>query len=166
MTVEKLYKQHGEELEYAIVAFCQNKELAKDVKQQAFLKALMNRQNLENMPEQAAKAWLFATARNDIIDQMRKVKRLVLTGEIQWFEKEGTNEFTQFEDVKKVNVNCGKAIILNKNLGELESFDGGTINTGSLLASQEAYVSLLEKGFSINAGDTSILNITGKPMLV
>lgn len=97
MTVEKLYKQHGEELEYAIVAFCQNKELAKDVKQQAFLKALMNRQNLENMPEQAAKAWLFATARNDIIDQMRKVKRLVLTGEIQWFEKEGTNEFTQFE---------------------------------------------------------------------
>lgn len=69
------------------------------------------------------------------------------------------------KDVKKVNVNCGKAIILNKNLGELESFDGGTINTGSLLASQEAYVSLLEKGFSINAGDTSILNITGKPML-
>lgn len=66
---------------------------------------------------------------------------------------------------KKININCGKAIILNKNLGELEGFEKGNINTGSMLVSQEAYTSLLARGFNINAGSTSVLNIKGKALL-
>lgn len=97
MTVESLYKRYEKELEYAMVTFCRQGELAKDGRQQAFLQALLRRQMLESMPEQAAKAWLFATARNFIIDEMRKGKRLVLTGEDQWFEGETKDEFIQVE---------------------------------------------------------------------
>lgn len=97
MTVEKLYRQHGDELEYSMVSFCQNQELSKDARQQAFLKALLNRESLEQMPPPAAKAWLFATARNYIIDEIRKRKRFVFTDDIQWFEREERDDFGHVE---------------------------------------------------------------------
>ncbi len=56
MTVEQLYRQCTDEIEYSMVSFCGDRELAKDGRQQAFLQAVLRRQLLENMPEEAAKA--------------------------------------------------------------------------------------------------------------
>ncbi len=66
---------------------------------------------------------------------------------------------------KKATINCGGAIILNRDLGELGAFAGGMINAGSLLASREAYQNLLAQGFSMNTGSTSIVEFKGKALI-
>lgn len=60
----------------SMTSFCGDAFLAEDAVQQAYLKAMINRELLESMPEKAFKAWLYATARNYIVDQMRRKKNV------------------------------------------------------------------------------------------
>lgn len=54
--------------------------LAEDAVQHAYLQGLLNRELLEGMPEKAFKAWIYATARNHVLDQRRRKIRWVLGG--------------------------------------------------------------------------------------
>jgi RNA polymerase sigma-70 factor (ECF subfamily) len=56
--------------------FCHDEEAAGDGVSHAFTQALVNRQMLESMPEPAMKAWLYAAARNAVVDIKRRESRL------------------------------------------------------------------------------------------
>ncbi|MFV0399195.1 MAG: RNA polymerase sigma factor [Oscillospiraceae bacterium] len=81
LEIGAVFEKYGGELEKSMTAFCGKGEVAADAVGQAFLKAVENRRMLELMPEPAAKAWLFATARNCIVDYFRKQKRVVYAGD-------------------------------------------------------------------------------------
>jgi RNA polymerase sigma-70 factor (ECF subfamily) len=60
-----------------MVSFSRDEQIAQDAVAQAYTRALMNKRLLENMPEPAMKAWLYATARNVVVDMKRRDKRLI-----------------------------------------------------------------------------------------
>jgi RNA polymerase sigma-70 factor (ECF subfamily) len=62
-------------MEKAMVSFSRDEEAAKDGVSHAFVKALANKLDLEAMPEPAMKAWLYAAARNAVIDIKRRESR-------------------------------------------------------------------------------------------
>jgi RNA polymerase sigma-70 factor (ECF subfamily) len=59
----------------AMARFSGDGEAAGDAVSRAFTAALVNRQMLERMPEPAMKAWLYATARNALVDMKRRDQR-------------------------------------------------------------------------------------------
>jgi RNA polymerase sigma-70 factor (ECF subfamily) len=61
----------------AMLRFSRDETAAKDAVSHAFTQALINREMLESMPVQAAKAWLYAAARNALVDMKRKESRFV-----------------------------------------------------------------------------------------
>lgn len=69
--------QYREDLLRSMTAFSRDEEASKDAVQQAYLKALLNLELVRPMPEKAFKAWLYATARNALIDGKRRQRRLV-----------------------------------------------------------------------------------------
>lgn len=77
MLLEEAFAEFGEGLLRAMTAFGRDEQAAEDAVQQAFYKGLENRSKLERMPPPALRAWLAAVARNHLIDQARKRRRLV-----------------------------------------------------------------------------------------
>lgn len=62
----------------AMIRFSRDEAAANDAVSQAFTQALVNSTMLESMPEPAMKAWLYAAARNAVIDIKRKEARAIL----------------------------------------------------------------------------------------
>jgi RNA polymerase sigma-70 factor (ECF subfamily) len=62
-------------MEKAMSYFSRDEEAAKDGVSAAFTRAFANRSDLQAMPEPAMKAWLYATARNAVIDIKRRESR-------------------------------------------------------------------------------------------
>lgn len=79
MTVEELYERYYDELTGYMTRYCGNPDQAQDFVQQAFSKAIFALP--PQMPEPAARAWLYATARNASIDMARKQRRLAYMDE-------------------------------------------------------------------------------------
>lgn len=77
MLLEEGFAQYHRDMCRQLAAFGRDEQAAQDAVQQAFFKGLENRGKLEKMPPAAMKAWLFAAARNHLIDQVRKKARLV-----------------------------------------------------------------------------------------
>jgi len=77
-------------MEKAMIYFSRDEEAAVDGVSQAFARALANKLMLEAMPEPAMKAWLYATARNAVIDIKRRENRLsklfVTTGDVEFVD--------------------------------------------------------------------------------
>ena len=59
-----------------LVAYSREAHTAEDAVQQAYLKALAN-DSLTGMSDESAKAWLYVTARNALVDEKRKTRRWV-----------------------------------------------------------------------------------------
>jgi DNA-directed RNA polymerase specialized sigma24 family protein len=59
----------------AMVYFSRDEQAARDGVSYAFTQALAHKQMLENMPEPAMKAWLYAAARNAVVDIKRRENR-------------------------------------------------------------------------------------------
>jgi len=80
--VEAAFKKYSAAMREAMVYFSRDEEAAGDGVSHAFVQALVNRRMLESMPEPAMKAWLFAAARNAVVDIKRRETRLsALPGE-------------------------------------------------------------------------------------
>jgi RNA polymerase sigma-70 factor (ECF subfamily) len=73
---EALYREYHAEIENSIARWSRDEYTAKDAVHTAFLRALTSGV-LEAMPERAACAWLFTTARNILTDDKRKLARLL-----------------------------------------------------------------------------------------
>jgi RNA polymerase sigma-70 factor (ECF subfamily) len=76
MTLEALYFSHKAKLIGRLTAYSRDYHTAEDAVQLAFLKAMQN-PDFFDMPERAAAAWLYVTAKNVLVDEKRKLSRLV-----------------------------------------------------------------------------------------
>jgi len=74
--IEAAYEKYRADMVRAMTAFSRDAEAAEDGVSGAYLQALIHREELEGMPEPAMKAWLYAAARNSVIDIKRREKRL------------------------------------------------------------------------------------------
>ena len=75
MRIEEAFKEYRESMLRAMLSFSGDEEAAEDGVSHAFTQALVHRSMLEAMPEPAMKAWLYAAARNAIVDIKRKETR-------------------------------------------------------------------------------------------
>lgn len=69
---ETLYEKHYKELVRYCYGICQDVELAQDMAQETFLKALQNCYVLEDLGPQQRRAWLYKAARNLLYDKLRR----------------------------------------------------------------------------------------------
>jgi len=67
----------------------------------------------------------------------------------------------EFTMKKILNINAGKALLLNEQADALSVFDTISINAGSVIASRKVYDKLISMGASINGGNMSIIDISG-----
>lgn len=78
MLIETAYQMYSAQIVKAMIRFSRDEAAANDAVSQAFTQALVNSTMLESMPEPAMKAWLYAAARNAVIDIKRKEARAIL----------------------------------------------------------------------------------------
>ncbi|MCL1849536.1 MAG: sigma-70 family RNA polymerase sigma factor [Clostridiales bacterium] len=75
MLLEAFYEKRRDELVAALSSYSGDREAAADAVQEAFLRALNNRALLSGMQEKTLWSWLYATAKNALIDEKRKASR-------------------------------------------------------------------------------------------
>jgi len=78
MLPEVFYEQHREELVTALGRYSGQWDAAREAVQEAFLRALKQRDLTSVMPEKSLWAWLYATAKHALIDELRKNSRTEL----------------------------------------------------------------------------------------
>jgi RNA polymerase sigma-70 factor (ECF subfamily) len=76
--VETAFREYSKVMLGAIIRFCGDEQAARDGVAQAFAQAMAHKQMLEAMPAPAMKAWLYAAARNSVVDAKRREARLLL----------------------------------------------------------------------------------------
>ena len=76
MDIEEAFREYRDSMVRAMVSFSGDEEAAEDGVSHAFAQALAHNLMLEAMPEPAMKAWLYAAARNAIVDIKRREVRL------------------------------------------------------------------------------------------
>ena len=69
---EELYEDHYKELVAYGTSMSGNKELAEDLAQEAFVRALMNTETVEDLSPGKRRAWLFRTFKNLFFDRYRR----------------------------------------------------------------------------------------------
>jgi len=73
--LESFYVQNKDRLTAVLARYSGDEETAADAVQDAFLKALQNRDTLGAMQEKSLWSWLYTTAKNALIDEKRKTSR-------------------------------------------------------------------------------------------
>jgi RNA polymerase sigma-70 factor (ECF subfamily) len=76
MEIEEAFREYRDSMTRAMTSFSGDDETALDGVSHAFAQALANKPMLEAMPEPAMKAWLYAAARNAVVDIKRRESRL------------------------------------------------------------------------------------------
>jgi RNA polymerase sigma-70 factor (ECF subfamily) len=77
MLVKTAFQEYRKAMLGAMIRFCGDEQAAQDGVSQSFVRALAHRQMLEAMPEPAMRAWLYAVARNAIVDAKRREARVL-----------------------------------------------------------------------------------------
>ena len=72
MLIEDAYRQYSAQMLQAMIRFSRDEAAAKDAVSHAFTQALVHSAMLEAMPDPAVKAWLYAAARNALVDSKRR----------------------------------------------------------------------------------------------
>ena len=83
MLLEAFYVQNKDKLTAVLARYSGDVESAADAVQDAFLKALQNRDSLGALQEKSLWSWLYTTAKNSLIDDKRKTSRLVQLDEYE-----------------------------------------------------------------------------------
>jgi len=74
--LEAFYVQNKDKLIAVLTRYSGDPEASEDAVQDAFLKALKNRDIFSGMHEKSCWSWLYTTAKNSLTDQKRKTARL------------------------------------------------------------------------------------------
>lgn len=69
---DELYRQHYPELLRYCMGACEDRELAEDLAQDTFLKALQNADTFEDIGPSQRRAWLYRTMKNLLYDRYRR----------------------------------------------------------------------------------------------
>ena len=75
--LEAFYAQNKDKLIAVLTQYSGDGEASADAVQDAFLKALQNRDTFTKMQEKSIWSWLYTTAKNALIDEKRKTARLL-----------------------------------------------------------------------------------------
>ena len=75
MELEELYGKFYKELLAYCVAMTKDRTAAEDLVQETYMRAMTHWEDLEDLSKGQCRAWLYKTARNLFIDQMRKQSR-------------------------------------------------------------------------------------------
>ena len=75
MDIETAFRKLRSDMQRHIASFSGDETAARDAVSQAFTSAWAHRTMLEGMPEPAMKAWLYASARNAVVDMKRRESR-------------------------------------------------------------------------------------------
>ncbi len=96
--IEQLYEFCYDQLLGWSKNMTQNPAMAEDLVQEAFLRALMNADTLQDLHPEQRKSWLYRTVKNLYLDRMRHSRREVISGELpeQTIHPE---EFEQVDDL-------------------------------------------------------------------
>lgn len=70
--LETLYREHYEELLRYCFCICKDRELAQDMTQEVFLKAMQNLDTMEDLSAKQRRAWLYKAVRNLVYDKLRR----------------------------------------------------------------------------------------------
>lgn len=91
MEVQELYDSFHREMTAYAVSMTKNRDAAEDLVQETFLRALTHWEDVQGLGRGPCRAWLYKTARNLYIDQVRRLSREVpQTGEL--LERESFEE--------------------------------------------------------------------------
>lgn len=71
--IEQLYRQHYQQLLRFCISLTKNPAFAEDIVQDAFMRALAHADLLAELPDAKCLSWLYRTARNLFIDQVRRL---------------------------------------------------------------------------------------------
>ena len=83
---DEIYERHYPELLKYCIGACRDKELAEDLVQETFMRALQNADTIEELGPNQCRAWLYRTMKNLLYDRYR---RAVLEAEhLQQLEEE------------------------------------------------------------------------------
>lgn len=85
MDIEKIYRIYFDDLYRFLLYLCKNKEVAKDICSESFIKAM---KNIENVEDSKVKSYLFQIGKNTYYNYYKKNKRLLLTAQIEDFDQE------------------------------------------------------------------------------
>ena len=69
---DEIYQRHYPELLKYCIAACRDQELAEDLVQETFLKALQNAEVFEDLSSSQRRAWLYRTMKNLLCDRYRR----------------------------------------------------------------------------------------------
>ena len=70
--IEELYTVHRQELERHCRTMCSNPEMAEDIVQEVYIRAMSNLDTLAGLDRSQRRAWLYKAARNLYVDAVRK----------------------------------------------------------------------------------------------
>jgi RNA polymerase sigma-70 factor (ECF subfamily) len=76
--VETAFREYGKAMLGVMIRFCGDEQAAQDGVSHAFAQALARKRTLEAMPAPAMRAWLYAAARNAVVDIKRREARFSL----------------------------------------------------------------------------------------
>lgn len=85
---DEIYEKYYPELLRWCLAACRDKELAEDLVQETFLKALRNADTVEDLGPSQCRAWLYRTMKNLLYDRYRRA--LLEAGYLQQIEEDAT----------------------------------------------------------------------------
>lgn len=71
---DEIYEKHYPELLRYAAGACRDEQLAQDIAQETFLKALQNADTFEDLGPSQRRAWLFRTLKNLLCDRYRRSK--------------------------------------------------------------------------------------------
>ena len=71
---EELYEAHHSELLRWCCAACHDRELAEDLAQETFLRAMQEPDIFEDLGSNQRRAWLYRTMKNMLVDRIRRAK--------------------------------------------------------------------------------------------
>lgn len=121
--LEQLYLRYGREILLYLFSLCKNWDMAEDLKQETFVKALFSlSEQHTNM-----RAWLYHVARNLCINQMAKEKRFAPLEEYEEILKKDEDILEQYitqEDHRNVYLAVLKLPPPKKEILELQYFGG------------------------------------------
>lgn len=96
MTIEELYVQYHAELVRWCQSMSDNLQTAEEIIQETFVRAMLNEKLLLLLEEKQARAWLYRTAKNIYIDQIRHRSKETIMDELP----ENTKESEQIKELE------------------------------------------------------------------
>lgn len=117
---EELYEDHYKELVAYGTRMCGNKELAEDLVQETFVKALINTEVIEDLSPSKRRAWLFRAFKNLFFDRYRRAvleREYAQRWQSEYLEDQGIQEIENALLLQSINPQ-------DRAIFQLRYFDG------------------------------------------